>query len=756
MGVVYKARDHRLERAVALKFLPAQWSHDEDAKKRFMREAQAASATEHPSICTIHGIDQAADGQLFIVMAYYEGVTLKQRLEDGPLPLEEALEIATQLAQGLARAHRAGVVHRDIKPSNLILTDAAVKIVDFGLAKFADSLHLTVAAAPLGTYAYMSPEQVRAEEATVQSDVWSAGVVLYEMLTGGPPFHGVYFEAIAHAIRHESPAPIRASRPDVPEAVERVVFRAMHKDAAVRYGDGRELALALLQARGLSAPVDLRSGVVEVPQRAAGRQPPEARRRWPVVAAVAALIVAVAATAVWRSSRPPEPRETISVVPVVNQTGYQELAPYRLALTYALIQELAESTRVRPLDYGRVTQFVGPALDNGADVSNHEVQRALAAQGRSRWTIVPTLLHENGAWRARAEVQDAATGSTVAQLETEAVASSLTKDAAYSRIVALAGLIERHFASQGSGAPAAGAPPQRPPADARRRPGSRVGADGDGAPGVRGRPRGLRAGRHARRPASAATGVAEPRRTVAAPHRRGRGGSRSRRPAGDRRHARFRRPGVACGVGHGAPGLPRSRGALPGTGRAVSRRAAVAGRTGVLLRAAGPLGRRRGDLSARPWDGAGVAPVRSRSLPAVCAPRRSVTRPRARPAGDRAVSRDGLPQRRSAGAFVRGRHPASGRCRGAQPGAGRQLRRAGRVRRPGREIQRGARPPVRCGGLGRRRPRGRSREFVGTCPGRRPRDGQRRPGSRRADEPGRCVRSPGTPAPEPAGTTSKA
>ena len=142
----------------------------------------------------------------------------------------------------------------------------------------------------------------------------------------------------------------------------------------------------------------------------------------------------------------------------MNQTGYQELAPYRLALTYALIQELAESTRVRPLDYGRVTQFVGPALDNGADVSNHEVQRALAAQGRSRWTIVPTLLHENGAWRARAEVQDAATGSTVTQLETEAVASSLTKDAAYSRIVALAGLIERHFASQGSGA----LPPARP------------------------------------------------------------------------------------------------------------------------------------------------------------------------------------------------------------------------------------------------------------------------------------------------------
>jgi serine/threonine protein kinase/tetratricopeptide (TPR) repeat protein len=453
MGVVYKARDRRLERQVALKFLPAQWSHDEDAQKRFMREAQAASATDHPSICTIHGLDQAPDGQLFIVMAYYEGVTLKQRLENGPLAVEEALEIATQLAHGLARAHRAGIVHRDIKPSNLILTDDAVKIVDFGLAKFADSMHLTVDAAPLGTYAYMSPEQVRAEEATAQADVWASGAVLYEMLTGRPPFHGSYFEAIAHAIRHESPAPIRASRPEVPEAVERVAFRAMHKDVAVRYANGKELALALLQARGLSAPVDLRSGAVHVPQLVAAPARSAAKtRRWPVVAVAAALVLVVAGIAMWRSTRPMAPREMISVVPVVNQTGYQELAPYRLALTYALIQELAESPRVRPLDYGRVAQFVEPAIVSGSDVSNRDVQRAMADQGRARWLVVPTLLHENGAWRARADVQEASTGSTVGRLETEAIASSLTKDAAYSRIIALADLIEQHFALQGGAA----------------------------------------------------------------------------------------------------------------------------------------------------------------------------------------------------------------------------------------------------------------------------------------------------------------
>ena len=138
MGVVYQARDTKLGRLVALKFLPQQWSHDETAKQRFVREAQAASATDHPNICTIHDIETADDGQLFIVMAFYEGPTLKQRLESGPLPIDEALEIATQIADGLARAHAQGVVHRDIKPGNVILTEDGVRILDFGLATFVE------------------------------------------------------------------------------------------------------------------------------------------------------------------------------------------------------------------------------------------------------------------------------------------------------------------------------------------------------------------------------------------------------------------------------------------------------------------------------------------------------------------------------------------------------------------------------------------------------------------------------------------
>src|SRR5688572_3363755 len=263
MGVVYKARDRKLDRHVALKFLPQQWSHDEGAKQRFLREAQAASATHHPNICTVHDIAAADDGQLFIVMGYYQGPTLKQRLEAGPLPVDEALDIATQVADGLAKAHAQGIVHRDIKPGNLIVTEDGVRIVDFGLATFVDALQLTAQGSTLGTAAYMSPEQARGEEADARTDVWALGVVLYEMLTGHVPFRGTYAEAISYAIRHDPPMPLSHARGDVPEEIEQLVFRALHKDPAVRFAGGREVARALRQVRGFTVPQDLRSVAVD-------------------------------------------------------------------------------------------------------------------------------------------------------------------------------------------------------------------------------------------------------------------------------------------------------------------------------------------------------------------------------------------------------------------------------------------------------------------------------------------------------------
>ncbi|HEY7450033.1 MAG TPA: serine/threonine-protein kinase, partial [Vicinamibacterales bacterium] len=258
MGVVYRAHDTKLHRKVALKFLPPQWSHDETAKQRFIREAQAASAADHRNICTIHDIDTTDDGELFIVMAYYEGQTLKQRLEGGPPPtaervklaLDKALDIAAQVSEGLAKAHARGVVHRDVKPGNLMIADDCVKILDFGLAKFADSLQLTINGSHIGTVAYMSPEQARCEEADVRSDVWAVGVVLYEMLAGHVPFEGRYAEATFHAIKHDQIPPLLDSRSDIPESVEALIHRALEKDPGKRFQTAGELARALRRLQG--------------------------------------------------------------------------------------------------------------------------------------------------------------------------------------------------------------------------------------------------------------------------------------------------------------------------------------------------------------------------------------------------------------------------------------------------------------------------------------------------------------------------
>ncbi len=189
MGVVYQATDPRLRRTVAIKLLPPDLTRDETAKQRFLQEAQAASALDHPNICTIFEINETDDGQLYLVMAHYEGETLKERTARGPLELDDAIDIATQVGEGLTKAHAAGIVHRDIKPANLIVTaDKTVKILDFGLAKLAGTEGMTQTGTTVGTVAYMSPEQARGQEVDHRTDIWSLGVVLYEMLAGQPPF----------------------------------------------------------------------------------------------------------------------------------------------------------------------------------------------------------------------------------------------------------------------------------------------------------------------------------------------------------------------------------------------------------------------------------------------------------------------------------------------------------------------------------------------------------------------------------------
>ncbi|HEY3571352.1 MAG TPA: protein kinase [Thermoanaerobaculia bacterium] len=247
MGVVYKARDTRLDRFVALKFLPANATAPE-SRRRFLQEAKAASALDHPNICTIYEIEETEDDRLFIAMAFCEGEMLRDRIRRGPLALDEALDLAAQIAAGLTAAHARGIVHRDIKPENLLVTpQGGVKIVDFGIAKLSSQTQLTQAGKTLGTLAYMSPEQLQGFEIDRRSDIWALGVVLYEMVTGRLPFCHEHSSLVAHAILYEEPEPMTALRTGVPVALDRIVLKAMAKAPADRYQHADEI------------PVDLRA-----------------------------------------------------------------------------------------------------------------------------------------------------------------------------------------------------------------------------------------------------------------------------------------------------------------------------------------------------------------------------------------------------------------------------------------------------------------------------------------------------------------
>ena len=287
MGVVYKAYDTKLKHVRALKFLPPHLSTSDEAKERFSHEARAASALDHPNICTIHEIGETDDGQLFIAMAYYEGETLKKKIERGPLPLDEALDYAAQVARGLAKAHAHGIIHRDIKPANVIVTEPApaeaegiAKILDFGLAKMAD-VQLTQTGARMGTVAYMSPEQARGDKVDHRTDIWSLGAVLYEMLTGERPFMGDYPEAVIYSVLHETPPPITEINPDVPADLDHVVEMCLEKDKALRYPSAADL---LVDLEHLHSAPPLRAPLI--------RRSLPRRTRW-MIGGVAAVILAL-------------------------------------------------------------------------------------------------------------------------------------------------------------------------------------------------------------------------------------------------------------------------------------------------------------------------------------------------------------------------------------------------------------------------------------------------------------------------------
>jgi serine/threonine protein kinase/Tol biopolymer transport system component len=364
MGVVYKARDSRLDRFVALKFLPQHLNASEADKARFIQEAKSASALNHPNVCTIHDI-QKHESQLFLVMEFVDGQTLREKTQSSIVNLKSAIDIGMQIADGLAAAHEKGIVHRDIKPENIMVRkDGIVQIMDFGLAKLRGTSRLTREGSTVGTAGYMSPEQVQGQDADHRSDIFSFGVVLYELLTGQLPFKGVHDTALAYEIVHVDAAPMASIKPDIDPNLDAIVLECLEKDPRERTQSIAQIALDLKRCRRESSRARASRIVASVPPA----KPPEGdysivgksrsvrQLLWPALTLMFALLAGILFWSPWRDTASPAtpvmrfPITLPLTAPLVGGASTVAIAPDGKYFAYLALSSGNPKLFLRPID----------------------------------------------------------------------------------------------------------------------------------------------------------------------------------------------------------------------------------------------------------------------------------------------------------------------------------------------------------------------------------------------------------------------